>query len=303
MAANVMKIIFFVQERQRSHFDWEKYTELDPEYLQQDWNFRLSKKSIFLSSGFLNAIAWMLFAYPIIQMAWLLSKQGTRSISVNVSIIMLALGGALTEWLSHLFWIGMNVASTQLVEKFNLDNWLRADLATSLGATEDGLGWRVMEINHITGSGFIWLTDSFEWLCMSGIFFLTFVGVRHWRLEDLTSFGPRWNGLSLFLGCMCILEFTAEILRFEGFKTFGPIALVYAVLNRLILMPAWIVALGFMLPRAVLKQAYAQSGTNGELALTEMADRSAVDQASPSFTIDGEEVEDVDQGPRQDFSA
>jgi hypothetical protein len=300
MAGNVLRIILYVKEHSRSHFDWESYADLDPDYIQQDWDFRLSVKGLFLASGFLNAIAWMIFAYPMIQMAWLLSKQGTRGICVNITIAMLALGGALTEWLSHLFWIGMNVASTNIVQKFNLDTWLRPDLAASLGTTTDGMGWRVLEINHITGSGFIWFTDAFEWLCLSGIFIFTFVSVRQWRMEDQTSFGRRWNGLTLFLGLLCLLEFVAEILRFEGFKSFGPIAMLYAALNRLILMPAWILALGFMLPRAMLKQAYAQGGTNidGELALTEMADRSAVDQAPPTFTIDGEEEGDqVPPGP------
>ena len=143
---------------------------------------------------------------------------------------------------------------------FNLDNWVRPDVASSVGSTSDGMGWRALEVNHVTGSGFVWLTDAFEWLCLMGIFIATFISVRHWRLEDVTSFGARWNALSLFIGLLCMLEFIAEILRFEGFKYFGPVALIYAVLNRLILMPAWILALGFMLPKAMLKQTY--SGQN-----------------------------------------
>jgi hypothetical protein len=296
MAANVMKIIFFVNEHKRSHFDWETYKTLDPDYLQEEWDFRISKKGIFLASGFLNAIAWMVFAYPIIQMAWLLSKQGKQGISINISIMILALGGAITEWLSSLFWIGMNVASTHLVQKFNLDDWLRDDL----GSPTDGMGWRALEVTHIDASGFIWFTDAFEWICLSGIFILTFVSVRQWRMQDQTSFGARWNGLGLFIGLLCVMEFVSEILRFEGFRIFGPIALVYSILNRLLLIPAWIISLGFLLPRVTAKQAYYANNhinssgnpVDSELALTEMKS-----EVEPAFTIGDEDA--ADDGEQQ----
>jgi hypothetical protein len=281
--------------------------------LQTDWDHRLDTKGLSLASGFLNAFAWIVFAYPVIQMAWLLSKQGTKGLGANVSIMMFALGGAITEWMAHLFWLGMNVASTQLVTKFNLDNWLRADLVASSGTGEDDqIGWRALEVNHISSSGFVWFVDSFEWLCLVGIFCCTYYSVRQWRMyEDATSFGSRWNSLTLFIGLLGLLEFVAEILRFEGFKTFGPIAIVYAILNRLILMPAWIISLGFMLPRATLKQTYSTNRSsnsnniidNNELALTEMNSMTAAQENGsasappPTFTIDDGMDEKIPPGP------
>jgi hypothetical protein len=115
----------------------------------------------------------------------------------------------------------------------------------------------------------------------------------------------------LFIGLLGLLEFVSEILRFEGFKTFGPIAIVYAILNRLILMPAWIISLGFMLPKATLKQTYStnhhSSNDNMDLALTEMNSMTAAQEngggatstsaAPPTFTIDDGMDEKIPPGP------
>lgn len=282
---NVVRIVFYARESKRSHWNWELYETMNPTYLQAEWDYRLDAKGLWLASSIMNAFGWIFFAYPVIQMAWLLSHQGTKGIMFNLTIIVLALGGALTEWLANLFWIGMTMASSKLATQFNLDEWVRDDVS----GADEGLGWRSLEVNHITGSGFIWFVDAFEWLCLSGLFICTFFSVSIWRKDDATTFGARWNSLSLFMGLLCILEFVAEILRFEGFKTFGPIAMVYAVLNRLILMPVWLISLGFILPRAVLKQAYTEENPiASELALAELSSAvtSEPGPTTPTFSID-----------------
>ena len=264
-AANVMKIIYYIKERNRE-FDWEKYTQLDEEFLEQDWNFRLSKQGLFLSSGFLNAFTWIVLSIPVISMAWLLSRNGKQAIMLNVSIGILAIGGAIVEWLSNLFWMGMYSASKQMVLNFNLDTWLIS--------SGDGLGWKTLEVNHIVDSGFIWFTDAFEWICLTGIFFCTFLSVRKWRMTvDRTSFGARWNGLTLFVSLLSLAEFVAQVLRFEGFRTAGRISLIYGAINRLILIPAWILALGVQLPRAQMAVKHVATNEFGhpDLALMEMS--------------------------------
>mmetsp|Transcript_57641 Transcript_57641/g.86958 ORF Transcript_57641/g.86958 Transcript_57641/m.86958 type:complete len:332 (+) Transcript_57641:134-1129(+) len=296
MAANVMKVIYFIKERNRS-FDWEKYTALDPDYLVEDWEFRFDKQALFLSSGFLNAFGWICLASPLIQLGWLLSKQGTQNLSLNVSIIMLAIGGALTEWLSNLFWIGTYLASKTMVLNFELDWWLTPEQAQNIGQTgEDGLGWKTLEINHIAASGFIWFTDAFEWLCLGCLFFCTFLSVRRWRQYDRTSFGGRWNSLSLFMSFLSFAEFAAQILRFEGFRTAGRVSIFYGMLNRFILMPAWIISLGVQLPRAVTKQAYGGGPqlNDAEFALTEMSSAVATNGAPNEGGEIRNPFEDVD---------
>ena len=286
LTANVVKIVFFALERRRNHWDWSEYIKLLPDYLENEWSFRREAQGLWFASSVLNALAWLVFAYPVIQMAWLLSDGGRKAIMFNIGIVLLAFSGAFMEWMSNLFWIGMNVASKNLVENFNLDNWVRSDLAADAAT----IGWASLEINHIAGSGFIWFGDSFEWLCLSGIFIFTFCSVRIWRKDDQTSFGERWNGFSLLIGIFCVLEFILEIVRFEGFYSVGPSALILSAINRLIFIPVWIISLGFMLPRAHLKQRYTDNDPiAAELALAESQ------AADEKFSID--DTDDVPSPP------
>jgi len=83
---------------------------------------------------------------------------------------------------------------------------------------------------------------------------LIHISVKRWRRDvDSTTFGACWNALGLFIALMCILEFIAEVLRLDGFITFGKIAFWYSGVNRLILIPTWLILLGMRLPYAAVK--------------------------------------------------
>jgi hypothetical protein len=291
---NVVRIVFYAQENNRNQWDWDEYTTLSPDYLQSEWEFRLSSQDLWFASSFFNAFAWIMFVFPIIQMAWVLSHRGTQAIMLNIGIMMLALGGTFTEWLSNLFLAGMVIASKKLVVEFNLDNWVRDDL----GPMNEGLGWRVLEVNHIAGDGFVLFTDSFEWFCLWGIFVLTFCSVRIWRRDDTTSFGERWNGYTLFVAFFCLFEFILELLRFEGYKAFETSLLLLSALNRLVLIPVWIICLGFYLPRAIRKQfGDDHDPIAAELALAEhdTDDLGGKPDSSANFSID--DGDDVPSNP------
>lgn len=279
--ANILKIIYYATRHHQNHgsFPWATYTELEPAFLQENWVNRIDREQLFLASGIMNALGWMMLSYPVIQMAWVLSKGGTRNVSLNVVIAMFAVAGGLTELMTNFFWIGVNIKAVQLVELFEADpnsaNWIRNDVND-----QAEIGWRVLEVNHIVMRGFVTYADNFEWICLAGMFIFTFVSVRSWIAEDKTSFGSRWNTLGLFIGLVCILEFAAEILRFEEMlrsssKIFAVVSIVYAVINRIIFIPAWIISLGFMLPRAtMMSTAESRGASNGvvhsDLQLTEI---------------------------------
>jgi hypothetical protein len=285
------------------HFDRDDYHALKPDYIQEDWDWRMSTRGLWLAAGFLNALAWLMFTVPLIKLSWILSHGGIQSISIHLAIVILALGGTMTEWLSRFFWAGSFLASTKLLA-FNLDNWARVDLqndmsASSSSSTSDGMGWKTLELNHFVTTGFIWFVDAFEWICLGGIMVCIYTSVRHWRTKDLTCFGGCWNGLSLFIGLMCILEFVSEILQFEGARVFGVVSLIYAAINRLVLIPYWILALGYALDRVTIKEAYGADGTlRSELALTEVRGGGG-SQAPVTFTIDddGDEADAADGDP------
>lgn len=307
LTANVLNIIYLNAERNRDNFDWEEWSDLDTEYIEMEWGFRQDHKQLAGVAGWLNAVAWGVFCFPILHLAWMLSHQGksTSMLWIHVAIGILALGASLTEWIARLFWVGSNLSSNYLMNKFNLDQWLRADLATQY--PDDELGWLVLELNYIVASGFIWFVDAFEWLGLASIFILVYISVREWRKQDTTSFGGCWNALSLVLGFFCICEFVAEILRFEGFRAAGSTSIVFAIINRIILMPIWLLTLAFALPRAQLKQQYMDDENNtttttangvtmkapDELELVESevtlsaTTPAVVDGAGPAFTIDG----------------
>lgn len=290
MVANSLLIAQIVF-RKNGTWNREEYTELEPENIELSWLERWDNRALFYASGFMNAFFWTIFCIPITEMAWILSRSGTQSLGLNVAVVIFALGGALTEWISHLFWIGATVASFTLALDFNLDEWLRPDVANSLGVDdEDGTGWRVLETDHVVTSGMIWIVDSFEWLCLAGIFSFTFLSVYQWRKEDQTSFGPRWNSLGLFIGLLAIIEFSMEIVRFEGYQFATPIVLLYSALNRLILIPAWIISLGFQLPKASAYhfQTHVTTylGTPPDLDLTEQEAKK-----EPQFSIDDDDVQ------------
>jgi hypothetical protein len=264
----------------------DDFTQLIPESIQQSWDDQYDRKALFYASGFLNGIFWIIFCLPVIELAWILSRSGTQSIGSSVAVCVFAIGGAMTEWLSHLFWIGTTVGSFTLAFDFNLDQWLRPDVAANLGVpADDGIGWRDLEITHIITSGMVWIVDSFEWLCLAGIFLFTFVGVYQWRKDDQSTFGARWNALGLFIGFLAIIEFSLEIVRFEGYKFASPIVLLYAALNRMILIPAWIISLGFQLPKASARHfedhVSTYLGNDPDLSLMEH-----LTKPDPTFTID-----------------
>jgi hypothetical protein len=274
----------------------DDFTQLIPESIEQSWDDQYDNKALFYASGFLNGIFWIVFCLPVIEMAWILSRSGTQVIGPCVAICIFAIGGAMTEWLSHLFWIGTTVGSFTLAFNFNLDQWLRPDVAASLGVpADDGIGWRDLEVTHIIVSGMIWVVDSFEWLCLAGIFIATFFCVYQWRRDEQSTFGPRWNALGLFIGFLAIIEFSMEIVRFEGYNFAGPIVLLYAALNRMILIPAWIISLGFQLPGAAAwhfeNHVPTYLGNDPDLSL--MVHLTKADQNSPTFTIEDDDTQDI----------
>jgi hypothetical protein len=282
----------------RGSWGGDDFTELIPETIVEAWDNLYDNKALFYASGFLNGIFWIIFCLPVIEMAWILSRSGTQSIGSCVAVCVFAIGGAMTEWLSHLFWMGTTVGSFLLYNEFNLDQWLRPDVAASVGVpADDGLGWRSMEVTHIVISGMIWIVDSFEWLCLAGIFICTFFAVYQWRKDDQSTFGARWNALGLFIGFLAIIEFSFEIVRFEGYRFAGTIVLLYAALNRLILIPAWIISLGFQLPRATAShfENYVPTylGNNPDLDLMEQLTKP--DQSSPpTHDVDDENTHSQD---------
>jgi len=244
---NVLTIVYYVQEYNRNHFDYEKYVNLDPGYLEEEWGFRVLNYGIYTAAGVINTFAWFFVMFPIVQLAWILSQGGTRWISLHVAIVIFVLTGSITEWISHVLYLGSSMTSQLLVSKFNLDNWIT-------DSSQDLIGWRTLEVSQIINFGLISIIGAIEWIIMGLVMILIHISVLRWRRDvDSTTFGGGWNALGLFVGLMCMLEFITEVLRLDGMRYFAKIAFWYSSVNRLILLPTWLLLLGSRLPYASLK--------------------------------------------------
>jgi len=247
IVGNALTITYYVQEYQRSHFNYELYVNLDPGYIQVEWAFRETNRSMYMAAGIINTFAWFFLMFPIVQVSWVLSQGGTRWISLHVSIAILVLTGSLTEWISHVLYIGSSLTSGLLAKQFNLKDWITP-------TSEDEIGWRTLEISHIVTFGLVSIIGAIEWIILAIVLVLVHVSVKRWRRDvDQTTFGGAWNALGIFVALMCMLEFTTEVLRLDGVKYFSQIAFWYSSFNRLILLPSWLLILGTRLPYASLK--------------------------------------------------
>ena len=272
-AVNTIQIVQYVQQSQRwKNGDFESYAQLLPASIEVDWVFKIDSKALEYSIGYVKAAFWLVFTLPMIEMAWILSKRGTRSLGCNVGIAFFTLAGSWSKWFATILWTGMYISLIMLAENFNLDNWLSAEIAITV--EEDGLGWRVLEVNHTFFRGMTLIIDAIEWFILCVIFFLVFFSVREWRKEDITTFGGRWNALGLFLALLCGIQFILEVVGVFGVQMSWTFFILYAVLFRLLLFPLWIIIMGCQLSKASAKEL--DSVDTHELQLSEVQ----------NFTID-----------------
>lgn len=247
--ANLLKLIYLGKERRKA-FNWEEYKQFDPDVIKEDWNFRIDNKGHLLATQVLSMLAWFAFAFPMLQLAYALNKQqgpGTsRSLWLHTGMVVLTLGGAFTEWIGNFLYMGATLAMEMTAKQFNLQTWLR-------GQVNDEIGWRTLEVTYRAMRGMAFWVDAFEWISLFFLMIFTFVAVKRYRQIDPEIFSATWNGVGLFLGLLCLLEFVTEVLRTVNWRIFSQLAIWYGSFNRLILLPFWLMVLGLRLPYALQK--------------------------------------------------
>jgi len=246
---NLLRLIYLGNEFNRG-FNWYKYTQLDPESIQSEWEFRISNKPNLMAAGFINSTAWFVFTFPLLQLVYVLNQQrgpGTsRSVWLHVGIVVLVLGGCFTEWIANFMYFGSIIACELMIRKFNLTNWIDED-------QDDSIGLRSLEVAYFAIRGMKFWVDAFEWIALFFIMVFVNVAVNRYRSRDPEAFGALWNVLGLFIGFVALLDFITEVLRTTNFRLFSQIAFCYSTTNRLILLPAWLIILGLQLPKALAK--------------------------------------------------
>jgi hypothetical protein len=92
----------------------------------------------------------------------------------------------------------------------------------------------------------LWV-DAVEWLALFGISVLLFISI-HSQKERLLSLPSASVGL--VMGLLALIDFAADILHLESWRSFSEIAFWITMLKRLIILPVWLLWLGYQLPKA-----------------------------------------------------
>lgn len=154
----------------RMKFSFGSWKELDPIYIESRWAEREQARPIMMSAALIGAFAWFWLIVPIVQSAWVLSKGGKRQVGAHMSLAALAIVGGIIELLARLLTVGMTNASMWIAKDFNLDNWTGSE-------SDDGIGWRVLEMIHIVTRGLLIWIDAFEALAIFGIVVVLFYSI------------------------------------------------------------------------------------------------------------------------------
>jgi hypothetical protein len=88
------------------------------------WHARFDLQGLLATSVFINACAWVVFSIVIIKLTWVLSSKGKYSLGSTVTIAVLAVGGAVAEFLASLLFLGANRAMINIANRFELDTWI-----------------------------------------------------------------------------------------------------------------------------------------------------------------------------------
>jgi len=225
----------------QSHWDRALFRSLDGNYLWQWWYHRNTLAGWEVFSGFLCAMSWVLLAIPIVQVAYAASKAGKRKLWLHISMACLAIAGCTTEFIARLLNIGVWLSSRWIAGSFELKNW-------SNGDEEDYTGFKVLEIVYqVAGGATMWI-DSFEYFALFGIFFLNF-----WSFYSLNADQrhPLTYGISLVLAVFCFCDGLFLFMRLMNWGLFTFLASTFTVINRLILIPAWLLIMSRWLPTAL----------------------------------------------------
>eukprot|EP00543_Licmophora_paradoxa_P001207 CAMPEP_0202449714 /NCGR_PEP_ID=MMETSP1360-20130828/8431_1 /ASSEMBLY_ACC=CAM_ASM_000848 /TAXON_ID=515479 /ORGANISM="Licmophora paradoxa, Strain CCMP2313" /LENGTH=316 /DNA_ID=CAMNT_0049067741 /DNA_START=38 /DNA_END=988 /DNA_ORIENTATION=- len=242
LLSNILGVVVVAKELRRPFFDFDLLKDLEPTYLIKEWAHRSSNRPLVQAASVFNAFAWFFFVIPITQLAWALSRGGKRRVGLHTAIAGFALGGALAEFMSRLLVFGSGTASEYIHRQFDLANWIPSSIATS--GEPDLIGWRALELVVILTDGLTLWIDAFEWIALFFVMILLYFSVGT-QTDEQRGLDMWWARLGLFIGFMTFVDFAIEILRLEDWRTFSQIALAVSFINTVLLLPMWLIWLGF----------------------------------------------------------
>lgn len=243
LVGNLLITISYFEISNSISSDFRKWINLDAEYIEERITYGMNHyRSLILAGEIMVAIAWFFFTIPIMQLSWVLSRGGKRKLALHTILIMLVVGGSLTELIARLLQIGMRGTMHWVSNTFNLSKWIS-------DSESDNIGWKMMGISELLISGMMTWVDTFEWFAMFGISTIIVISVE--TLPKSTRvFSLFWSRLGILLALCCIVELSANILRMYSWRRFSSIARYISLFTTTILLPAWLLLLASWLPLA-----------------------------------------------------
>lgn len=267
LAADVLGAIYAQARKNQSHFDYEAFKNLEVDYIQTAWAWKADHRPLELWHGIVNSLAWFAFCVPIIKVAWVQSAsfQHKKQIGIHIGVAVLALGGSTSELLARLLDLGSTSVMEWMAQNFNLDNWNGED-------SNDGIGWRTLEMISIASRGMMLWIDTIEFLFLFGIMSLLYVSVRR---SSKNLFSRNWARLGCLIAILSFLDFVSGILRFRKWRTFSRVEFAFRLINHLVCYPIWLLWLARQLSRAEEEVAtQEQEKARSDLEMTENASES-----------------------------
>mmetsp|Transcript_36609 Transcript_36609/g.41771 ORF Transcript_36609/g.41771 Transcript_36609/m.41771 type:complete len:280 (+) Transcript_36609:231-1070(+) len=230
IVSNALGIAVIVEDKLRPSYSEIALRSLDPEYIQLSWNHRRNIAPLVQCSHVFNCLAWLFLLPPVLQLAWSLSRGGKRKVGIHTAIGGFAIAGCTTEILSRLLLLGGWGAAQWISTDFNLNYWIDSG---------DSLGWKTLEVVYIVMEGLLNWVDAFEWICLFTILILLYFSIGT-QMPEQRAMSMGWARLGLMVAFLSFVDFSADLLRLEDWKTFAQFAIFISIVNTCILLPMWL---------------------------------------------------------------
>lgn len=240
----VMRLVAFVRYVNRSHFDAYARQDLRPSHIEKEWQYRRDEAALVATYNVLNTMAWVLFAIPMLQVAWVLSRGGQRKVRTHGAMVGFALTGIITELIARLLSFGGKSSALWVSSTFNLDVWLPEGIYNEA----DKIGWRALEVTYLITHGLTTFIDGFEWVCLSVILVLIAYSVA--SMQDRV-FSVWWSRFGLLIAFLCVFDLLGAIILLYDQHVYTLFAVCISAINMLIFLPVWLTMLAIQLPKTL----------------------------------------------------
>jgi len=88
-------------------------------------------------------------------------------------------------------------------------------------------------------SGLLNWVDAFEWICLFTILILLYFSIGT-QMPEQRAMSMGWARLGLMVAFLSFVDFSADLLRLEDWKTFAQFAIFISIVNTCILLPMWL---------------------------------------------------------------